>query len=756
MLRSIDCSESFRQRRFHKEHVMKTRVILILCVAAMVCPAAGQTKKPAVVQYVGVVTGTNVYVRSGPNTDAYACTKVSTPATVQVVEESADFLKILPTPGTYSIISKQYVTVDATGKVGTITGSSVRARAGGDLHPGKSFSDFWFIHRIMNKGDQVQIIGSGGDFYKVTPPARAYFWISKKFVKRGVAAKRPGKTPGTDGTETPATQPDGKTPVGPPQTAEDVDEINRAFRAAEKMLRAEYKKPAGRRDLQSVVDAFRAIKAPEGGYMREQVDGIVAFMQEVILREADIEQAKELLDEAAAKQKEYEMARAKVQLDAPAKAAEPRYTARGVLTASAVFAGGPSGPKRYLLRNVAAKRVVGYVQCTTDAVDLAAFEGKEVGVIGTSSYNSRLGTTIIEATKVELLGDVDLPAPPKPIVKPYTPPPKPAPVEPLPRPEPKVDPEKPVKLESLPEPKPSPKRPKRPRPPVKIGPAAPTAKVPAPVVHPKPLPRPKPIVIEPIPDPIVVEPKPVIIEPKPVVIEPTPVIVEPKPVVVEPKPALVKPKPVVIEIKPPITEPKPVVVEPKPALVKPKPVVIEIKPPITEPKPVVVEPKPALVKPKPIVVEPKPVVVEPKPAPALVKPKIAPRPYVRPAPIVLEPPSSDPAVIAPPVRPTVKPAPKAKPIIIEPKPILYDPKAGPKLKPPSVGKPKPKVQPKPKAKPAKPGKATTRPAPTTQPTTKPAIPPAPKPIRPLPPTGLPMADPDDAPDKPAVNEKDYE
>ena len=68
---------------------MKTRVILILCVAAMVCPAAGQTKKPAVVQYVGVVTGTNVYVRSGPNTDAYACTKVSTPATVQVVEESA-------------------------------------------------------------------------------------------------------------------------------------------------------------------------------------------------------------------------------------------------------------------------------------------------------------------------------------------------------------------------------------------------------------------------------------------------------------------------------------------------------------------------------------------------------------------------------------------------------------------------------------------------------------------------------------------
>ena len=694
---------------------MKVRVIFILCVAAMVCPAAGQTAEPAAgVRYVGVVSGTDIYVRSGPNMDAYPCTKVSAPATVQVVEESAEFLKILPTPGTYSVISKQYVSVDATGKAGTITGSSVRARAGGDLCPGKSFSDFWFIHRIMDKGDAVRIIGSGGDFYKVVPPARAHFWISKKYVKRGVAAKRPGKTPGkTPGKATPATQPDGTAPVAPPQTAEEVDEINQAFRAAEKLLRSEYKKPDGRRDLPSVVAAFRAIKAPKGGYMREQIDGIVAFLREVMRREADIEQAKELLDEAAAKQKEYEMARAKVQMDAPAKAAEPRYTAEGVLTASALFAGGPSGPKRYLLRNVAAKRVVGYVQCTTDAVDLAAFEGKEVGVIGTSTYNSRLGTTIIDATRVVLLGgDVDFPGPPKPIVKPYTPPPKPEPtVTPVPRPAPKVDADKPVKLESLTEPAPKPKRPKKPKPPVKIGPAAPTAKVPTPVVEPKitPRPRPKPIVIEPIPDPIVVEPKPVIVEPKPVVIEPIPVIVEPKPIVVEPKPVIAEPKPIVVE-------------------------------------------------PKPVIVEPKPIVVEPKPAPAIVEPRITPRPFVRPAPIILEPPSSDPAVIAPPVKPTVKPVPKAKPIIIEPKPILFDPKAGPKLRPPSVGKPKPIAKPiKPAVKAAPTTQPTTKPAkpaPTTQPTTKPAKPA--EPAKPLPPTGLPMVDPEDAPDKPAVDEKDYE
>jgi len=693
---------------------MKARVIFILCVAAMVCPAAGQTTKPAsVVRYVGAVTGTDVYVRSGPNMDAYPCTKVSAPATVQVVEESAEFLKILPTPGTYSVISKQYVRVDATGKAGTITGSSVRARAGGELCPGKSFSDFWFIHRIMDKGDPVRILGSGGDFYKVVPPARAYFWISRKYVKRGVAAKTPAKTPDPDGKATPATQPDGKTPVTPPQTAEEVDEINRAFRVAEKMLRAEYNKPAGRRDLESVVAAFQAIQAPKGGYMREQIDGIVAFLREVMRREVDIEQAKELLDEAAAKQKEYEMARAKVQLDAPAKAAGPRYTAQGVLTASALFAGGPSGPKRYLLRNLAAKRVVGYVQCTTGAVDLAAFEGKEVGVVGTSSYNSRLGTTIIEATEVVLLGeDVDLPEPPKPIVKPYTPPPKPEPkIEPAPKPAPKVDPDKPVKLESLTEPPPKPKRPRKPKPPVKIEPAAPTAKVPAPVVEPKavpkPLLRPKPIVIEPIPEPIVIEPKPVVVEPIPVVVEPKPVVVEPIPVVVEPKPVVVEPKPVVVE--------------------------------------------------------PKPVVVEPKPAPAVVKPKITPKPFVRPAPIILEPPSSDPAVITPP-KPTVKPAPKAKPILIKPKPILFDPKAGPKLTPPSVGKPKPPAKPAPTTQPTT--KPAAKPAPTTQPTTQPTTKPAEpapakpakpaEPAKPLPPTGLPMVEPEDAPDKPAVDEKDYE
>jgi len=103
--------------------------------------------------------------------------------------------------------------------------------------------------------------------------------------------------------------------------------------------------------------------------------------------------------------------------------------------------------------------------------------------------------------------------------------------------------------------------------------------------------EPKPVVEEPIPEPVP-EPEPVVVVPEPTPVpEPEPVVVEPEPKP-EPEP---EPQPVAVE---PVPEPEPVAVEPEPEpMPEPEPVVVE---PIPDPEPVVVEPEPELIVQEPV------------------------------------------------------------------------------------------------------------------------------------------------------------
>lgn len=82
--------------------------------------------------------------------------------------------------GTFSVIRKQSVRLDATGKVGTVTDDNVWIRAGGKLHT----RDFWAIQTRVKRGTKLDIIGQTGDLYKITPPSGVYFWISEVYVRR--------------------------------------------------------------------------------------------------------------------------------------------------------------------------------------------------------------------------------------------------------------------------------------------------------------------------------------------------------------------------------------------------------------------------------------------------------------------------------------------------------------------------------------------------------------------------------------------
>ncbi len=73
----------------------RTSAIALACLSLVA--AAQTTTAPAEpLGYTGVISGSNVYVRSGPN-DAYQVTKLSGP--VQVVGEEFGWLKIVPPAG---------------------------------------------------------------------------------------------------------------------------------------------------------------------------------------------------------------------------------------------------------------------------------------------------------------------------------------------------------------------------------------------------------------------------------------------------------------------------------------------------------------------------------------------------------------------------------------------------------------------------------------------------------------------------------
>ena len=548
---------------------MKTKAvswILATIFAAAACSVAS-----AAAPYEGVVTGNDVYVRSGYGTGegAYPCAKLSAPTRVTVVGQTDTWLKILPPEGCYSVVSKDYVKPDAAGKTGTITGDNVWVRAAGVLRD----ENFFTLQPRLNKDEKVEILGEthgqDGDFYKIKPPKGAYFWIAAQFVKRageapaGGAPEAPtGSVPATGGTvSVGVVQQDESTGGGAvsPTTrpAAPVREIQipagmEQFAAAEKLLLAEYKKPVSDRKYDSLLAGYNAVDVSgDNANLKKYVDYRVAMITGDIQRRKDLENVNKLVGDVRQREQDLRLAQAKIQSESPTTRPILAYAAQGVLLVSDLFPGTGGSPRRYVIRDRVTYFINAYVQCTTGAVNLDNCVGKYVGITGSTKPDKNLGLDVVEAAEVRILGEnPEMPTPPKPVIKPMpTPaPPTPAPVRP-------IKPEIPPGTATPTPPAPTPAAPTplvTPEPKTTVTPPAPT---PAPEPKPKPEVKPEPVT----------PPKPAIapkVEPTPVpVLPPTPKIeVDPEPLV--PPAPKIEPKIEPVIVPTPKIEPKiePVVV----------------------------------------------------------------------------------------------------------------------------------------------------------------------------------------------------
>ena len=148
-------------------------------------PSSANTSEAAVPDfpYIAQITGDDVYVRSGPGTNHYPCGKLSKTDTVTVVDTQFSWSCIIPPPGSFSWISKQYVRLDpANPAKGIVTGDSIRVWAGSaDGNPIHSRT----MQFKLNKEDQVRLLvgQEQGDYYKIAPPLNAYLWVSTQYTR---------------------------------------------------------------------------------------------------------------------------------------------------------------------------------------------------------------------------------------------------------------------------------------------------------------------------------------------------------------------------------------------------------------------------------------------------------------------------------------------------------------------------------------------------------------------------------------------
>lgn len=406
---------------------MIARATAWLCVMATALPLAAQTTMPegtavstqptafAPSVWAGELTGANVYVRYGPGEQAYPCTKLSTPERVIVVGKADGWLRIVAPKGCFSVISKEFVQLDETGRVGTVTGDNVWVRAGGDLRT----SDFVGVQRQLNRGHTVQVLGELEDYYRIVPPEGAYFYISERYVRPVGAAST---TPSGEREVEPARTQPAIVEVVPPRSVPSAgptqSEKLAAFKAAEKVLAEEFTKPLEKRDLKKVEAMYDAIPLAAGDPLKLYVDARVAFVRQTLRDMADLERVKELAKTTAEKQAEYEALRERLQKVTPPPQLKRLPAATGVLQTSAVFPGTAAIARRYILIDPNSGNVAAYIQSMTDQVDLSKYVDRTVAVFGTTKFDVTLQRAVVEADEIQVLGPGGtLPSAPEPVIR---------------------------------------------------------------------------------------------------------------------------------------------------------------------------------------------------------------------------------------------------------------------------------------------------------------------------------------------------
>jgi hypothetical protein len=336
-------------------------------------PASVAAPQPGSFPYTGYITGTNVYIRSGPDQNYYPVTKLNTGDPVTVHAQQFGWLAIDPPTGTFSLVDKAYVyKLDDSRDTGSINADAVWVRAGSLL------SEHRYAKLVqLNKNDRVHILGltDDGQFYKIAPPPGARLWVSSAFVKSGQAPGAAGAPAAGTVQRSPApvdrerldrvrVRKHGTPTRGPTtQPASPMGTYADEIASIETAIAAEAKKARSAQDYTSMIDRLRPIAAQEDEpvaklYAERRMEQLQAKMDLARL----FQDVSSLSDEAREEHQIALLARRSIQ-PPPERTIDGRVEARGELRPSEVFRPESKAfPKRYRLVDPETSRTVAYVE----------------------------------------------------------------------------------------------------------------------------------------------------------------------------------------------------------------------------------------------------------------------------------------------------------------------------------------------------------------------------------------------------------
>jgi uncharacterized protein YgiM (DUF1202 family) len=420
--------------------------------------AAPEETKP----FVGVITGDKVYIRSGPGNAYYEMGQLAKGDLVQVTEARLGWYKILPPNGTFCMIAKDFVDVDASGQNGTLKGDFVNVRAGTALYPNREPSA---VLATLRKGAKLTILGSTDKYYQIAPPDNARVYISPQFVAKAsddtaykvpnlklpagatgpsrdtvtapttlpaatvvdVAPAHPQQdtAPPANNTDAgtvvinPATQPAGNTTVvntgdnltgNPPSTQPSVATVppqpatqfsataSAAFQELNTKYQAELRKPPLQRDLDPLLKSYRDLLNE-----KDLAPSVKIGSESRVAALEKLAAIQRLAKENQSSTDTLSQQRQALQQEyaAAAKAIED-YEKTGPYLAEGTLQASAAVQGKYALVNPATGRVVAYVDPAAD-VDIGSLVGKYIGVRGTTDTAPGTSVTVLHVRNATLL-----------------------------------------------------------------------------------------------------------------------------------------------------------------------------------------------------------------------------------------------------------------------------------------------------------------------------------------------------------------
>ncbi|MCP4261589.1 MAG: hypothetical protein GY774_29415 [Planctomycetes bacterium] len=363
--------------------------------------------------YMAEITGDNLYVRSGPGTNFYDCSKLNMGATVKVVGKQFSWARIVPPPGSFSWISMQYVSIDSGNtSSGTVTGDKVRVYAGSDhVEPLHSTT----LQGKLDRGDKVKLLGEQmDDYYKIVPPTFAYLWISINFTKplpvKVPQAVTPAVKPPTTKptiTKPTTTKPTSVKPtIKPKETPKEVipeppaspATLLERYQTLQKQVQAERAKPIDKQNYTEIKNALTKIAQNKN---EDSVARKAARYSEFVLKQVkDLELVLAVGREVSLQNEQLQTIREKIKKTRATR--QEKFKDLGSFAVVGIFQTFITyGPGNYRIISDSGKTICyAKPRGSTSQIELSKLIGHKVGLVGKLEPHKQTKGALVRFTKI--------------------------------------------------------------------------------------------------------------------------------------------------------------------------------------------------------------------------------------------------------------------------------------------------------------------------------------------------------------------